>query len=85
MTERNAEPNLLQGAEAETSDGARRQKGSKRRGVRRVMVYMPAKVARKFREIAFNEDCQANDVFLAAIDAYLTQQGHGGIKGVIER
>jgi hypothetical protein len=45
---------------------------------------MPAKVARKFREIALTEDCPINDLFLAAIDAYLTQQGHGGIKSVIE-
>jgi hypothetical protein len=55
------------------------------KGVAKVMVYMPAKVARKFREIAFTEDRKANDVYLEALDLYLTRQGHGGIKGVTER
>ena len=53
--------------------------------VAKVMVYMPAKVARKFKEIAFTEDRKANDVYLEALDLYLQHQGHGGIKGVIER
>ena len=53
--------------------------------VAKVMVYMPAKVARKFKEIAFTEDRKANDVYLEALDLYLQQQGHGGIKGVTER
>jgi hypothetical protein len=56
-----------------------------RKSVAKVMVYMPAKVARKFREIAFTEERKANDVYLDALDLYLTKQGHGGIKGVIER
>ncbi len=55
------------------------------KAVTKVMVYMPAKVARKFKEIAFTEDRKANDVYLDALDQYLTKQGHGGIKGVIER
>lgn len=55
------------------------------KAVAKVMVYMPAKVARKFKEIAFTEDRKANDVYLDALDLYLTQQGHGGIKGVTER
>jgi hypothetical protein len=55
------------------------------KGVAKVMVYMPAKVARKFREIAFTEERKANDVYLEALDLYLTKQGHGGIKGVVER
>ena len=46
---------------------------------------MPVKVARKFREIAFTEDRKANEVYLEALDLYLTKQGHGGIKGVVER
>jgi hypothetical protein len=56
-----------------------------RKGVAKVMVYMPAKVARKFREIAFTEERKANDVYLEALDLFLTKQGHGGIKGVVER
>lgn len=52
------------------------------KGVTKVMVYMPAKVARKFKEIAFHEDRKANDVYLDALDLYLEKQGHGGIKGV---
>ena len=49
------------------------------------MVYMPAKVARKFKEMAFTEDRKANDVYLDALDLYLRQQGHGGIKEVVGR
>jgi len=52
------------------------------KGVTKVMVYMPAKVARKFKEMAFHEDRKANDVYLDALDLYLEKQGHGGIKGV---
>jgi hypothetical protein len=53
--------------------------------VAKVVVYMPPKVARKFKEIAFTEDRKANDVYLDALDLYLTQQGHGGLKGVSSR
>ena len=53
--------------------------------VAKVVVYMPPKVARKFKEIAFTEDRKANDVYLEALDLYLTQQGHGGLKGVTSR
>jgi hypothetical protein len=55
------------------------------KGVAKVMVYMPAKVARKFKEIAFTEDRKANDVYLEALDMYLAKNGHGGLKGVTER
>jgi hypothetical protein len=55
------------------------------KGVSKVMLYVHPKVARKFKEIAFTEDRKANDVYLDALDAFLTQQGHGGIKGVTER
>lgn len=51
----------------------------------RVMLYTHPKVARKFKEIAFIENRKANDVYLEALDQYLTKQGHGGLKGVIER
>ena len=51
----------------------------------RVMVYLPPKVARKFKEMAFFENRKANDLYLDAVDAYLTKQGHGGIKGVTGR
>jgi hypothetical protein len=51
----------------------------------KVLIYMPAKIARKFKEIAFTEDRKANDVYLNALDLYLKQQGHGGTKGVKER
>lgn len=51
----------------------------------RVMVYLPPKVARKFKEMAFFENRKANDLYLEAVDQYLTKQGHGGIKGVSGR
>jgi hypothetical protein len=55
------------------------------RAVAKVMVYMPSKVARKFKEIAFIEDRKANDIYLEALDLYLTKQGHGGLDGVTGR
>jgi hypothetical protein len=55
------------------------------KSVAKVMVYMPAKVARKFKEIAFTEERKANDVYLDALDLYLQNQGHGGLKTVAER
>ena len=51
----------------------------------KVMVYCHPKVARKFKEIAFTEDRKANDVYLEALDLYLTKVGHGGIDGVTGR
>lgn len=53
--------------------------------VAKVMLYLHPKVARKFKEVAFTEDRKAHDVYLDALDLYLTQQGHGGLKGVTER
>jgi hypothetical protein len=55
------------------------------KAVAKVMVYMPSKVARKFKEIAFIEDRKANDIYLEALDLYLTKQGHGGLDGVTGR
>ena len=69
--------------EAPEAEPAPPQKSAKT--VAKVMVYMPTKVARKFKEIAFTEDRKANDVYLEALDLYLQQQGHGGIKGVTGR
>jgi len=54
------------------------------RPVAKVMLYLPPKVARKFKEIAFIEDRKAHDVYLDALDLYLHQQGHGGLKSVVE-
>lgn len=53
--------------------------------VAKVMLYLPPKVARKIKEIAFTEDRKANDVYLAAVDLYLRSEGHGGVKEVSER
>ncbi len=53
--------------------------------VAKVMVYMPAKVARKFKEIAVTEERKATAVYLDALDLYLRQQGHGGLKSIVER
>lgn len=53
--------------------------------IAKVMLYLHPKVARKFKEIAFTEDRKAHDVYLDALDAYLKQQGHGGLEGVKKR
>lgn len=57
-------------------------KPSKR--VAKVMLYTHPKVAKKIKEIALHEDRKANDVYLDAIDLYLTKAGHRGVKYVIE-
>ena len=54
------------------------------RPVAKVMLYLPPKVARTFKEIGFIEDRKAHDVYLDALDLYLRQQGHGGLKSVVE-
>ena len=51
----------------------------------KVMLYLHPKVARKFKEIAFIENRKMHEVYLDALDQFLTQQGHGGLKTVIER
>lgn len=53
--------------------------------IAKVMLYLHPKVARKFKEIAFTEDRKAHDVYLDALDAYLKQQGHGGLESVKKR
>ena len=70
--------------EATTSEPAAKPAG-KSSAQTRVMLYTHPKVARKFKEIAFIENRKANDIYLEALDLYLTQQGHGGLKGVIKR
>jgi hypothetical protein len=55
------------------------------RDVAKVMLYLHPKVARKFKEIAFADDRKTHDVYLDALDAFLTAQGHGGLKGVSGR
>lgn len=56
----------------------RKKKGT----VAKVMVYMPTKVARKFKEIALYQDRKANDVYLDALDLYLRHEGHGDLGSV---
>lgn len=51
----------------------------------KVMLYLPPKVARKFKEIAFTEDCKTHDIYLRALAAYLKSEGHGNVAELIER
>src|SRR3954447_5863396 len=75
----------LTAAEEESDNVVTLKPAKPGKAVAKVMIYMPSKVARKFKEIAFTEDRKANDVYLEALDLYLTQQGHGGLKGVTSR
>lgn len=75
-----AVPQPVEAPKAETVPASKPAKD-----VAKVMLYLHPKVARKFKEIGFTEDRKAHDVYLDALDAYLTQQGHGGLKGVSER
>lgn len=80
-TEQNVVPMMAEPAPAKSTRGAVGTADNQTR----VMVYLPPKVARKFKEMAFFENRKANDLYLEAVDAYLTKQGHGGIKGVTGR
>lgn len=51
----------------------------------KVMLYLPPKVARKFKEIAFHEDCKAHDVYVRALEAYLRQAGHAAEAELLKR
>ena len=53
--------------------------------VGKVMLYLPPKVARKFKEIAFHEDCKAHDVYVRALEAYLRQAGHATEADLLKR
>jgi hypothetical protein len=57
----------------------------KAKDVDKVMLYLPPKVARKFKEIAFHEDCKAHDVYMRALAAYLRGEGHGAVADLIKR
>ncbi len=51
----------------------------------KVMLYLPPKVARKFKEMAFHEDCKAHDLYVQALEAYLRQRGHAGEANLLKR
>lgn len=80
-----AEPNVVPMVTEPTAAKAPSKAAEAGDGQTRVMVYLPPKVARKFKEMAFFENRKANDLYLEAVDQYLTKQGHGGIKGVSGR
>lgn len=53
--------------------------------VARVMLYLSPKVAKKVKEIALHQDRKAHDVYLEALDAYLKDQGFGGLAAIAAR
>lgn len=55
------------------------------KAIAKVMLYLPPKVAKKFKEIAFHEDCKAHDVYLRALAAYLRSEGHGPTADLLVR
>ena len=55
------------------------------KAVSKVMLYLPPKVAKKFKEIAFHEDCKAHDIYLRALAAYLRSEGHGATADLLVR
>ena len=70
-----AKPIAAVAAEAATDKKVTRlPKASKT--VDKVMLYLPPKVARKFKEMAFHEDRKAHDLYLEALTAFLRSRGH---------
>jgi hypothetical protein len=45
----------------------------------RSMLYLPPKVKRKFKEIAFHEDRKEHDIYMDALREYLEKRGHKGL------
>jgi hypothetical protein len=80
----NADPKTAAAA-SETSSGMLNQqagrttkpsKGTVAATAKRVMLYLPPKAKKKFREIAFHEDRKEHDVFMDALREYLEKRGH---------
>jgi hypothetical protein len=46
------------------------------REVGKVMLYLPPAVARKFKEMAFHEECKAHDLYVRALAEFLRSAGH---------
>ena len=47
------------------------------------MLYL--KVARKFNEMAFPEDCKAHDLYVRALKSFLHQAGHAAEADLLKR
>lgn len=45
----------------------------------KVMLYLPPKVAHKFKEMALYEDCKAHDLYLKALEGFLREKGHAAV------
>jgi hypothetical protein len=54
-------------------------KGTVVRTAKKTLLYMPPLAARKFKEIAFHEDCKPHDVYMEALREYLERRGHTGL------
>jgi hypothetical protein len=46
---------------------------------KRVMLYLPPKAKRKFKEIAFFEERKEHTVYIEALRDYLEKHGHSGL------
>jgi hypothetical protein len=55
------------------------------KSIDKVMLYLPPKVARKFKEMAFHEDCKAHDLYLQALAAFLRKKGHAAEADLLAR
>jgi hypothetical protein len=78
-----AELNPLSAPVSEPAAPQPRQKDAK--APSKVMLYLPPKVARKFKEMAFHEDCKAHDLYVRALEAYLRQRGHASEADLLKR
>ncbi|WP_316201353.1 MULTISPECIES: hypothetical protein [unclassified Bradyrhizobium] len=55
------------------------QEGKVRATYKRVMLYLPPKAKKKFKEIAFISDRKEHDIYLEALREYLEKSGHPGL------
>lgn len=57
----------------------------KAKAVDKVMLYLPPKVARKFKEMAFHEECKAHDLYVQALASFLREKGHSAVADLLKR
>lgn len=57
------------------ADEPRRRRPTVADTAKRKMVYMPPAAARRLRQLAFDDECKENDLFLEAMRQYFERRG----------
>ena len=68
-----------QGADAKPREKVVRLPTPEGKATDKVMLYLPPKVAHKFKEMALYERCKAHDLYLQALEGFLREKGHAPV------